>query len=111
MRTLISVEEMAKLINSTMDTRDKAMITLLAKTGIRRNEFISLDAGDIDWVEQKIRLKPTHKRTNRMVFFDDETASILHRWLRARKARKGNGSAALFINEWGTRINRNGYIS
>jgi site-specific recombinase XerD len=104
MRTLI----MAKLINSTMDTGDKAMITLLANTGIRRNELISLDAGDIDWVEQKIRLKPTHKRTKGMVFFDDETASILHRWLKARKARKGNGSAALFISEWGTGINRNG---
>jgi integrase/recombinase XerD len=108
MRKLISVEEMALLINSTMDTRDKAMITLLAKTGIRRNELISLDVNDIDWVEQKIRLKPAHKRTNRIIFFDDETAIILHRWLRARKARKGSESSALFIGDWGTRVNRNG---
>ncbi len=108
MRKLISVEEMALLINSTMDTRDKAMITLLAKTGIRRNELISLDVNDIDWVEQKIRLKPAHKRTNRIIFFDDETAIILHRWLRARKARKGSESPALFIGDWGTRVNRNG---
>jgi integrase/recombinase XerD len=108
MRKLVSVEEMAKLINSTMEIRDKAIITLLAKTGIRRNELISLDVDDIDWAEQKIRLKPAHKRTNRIIFFDDETALILHRWLRARKARKGCDSPALFLSDWGTRINRNG---
>jgi len=108
MRKLISVEEMAALINSTMDSRDKAIITLLAKTGIRRNELVSLDVEDIDWVDQKIRLKPAHKRTNRIIFFDDETAVVLHRWLRARKARKGCDSPALFISDWGTRINRNG---
>lgn len=108
MRKLISVEEMASLINSTMEIRDKAIITLLAKTGIRRNELVSLDVDDIDWEEQKIRLKPAHKRTNRIIFFDDETALILHRWLRARKARKGCDNPALFLSDWGTRINRNG---
>lgn len=108
MRKLISVEEMASLINSTMEIRDKAIITLLAKTGIRRNELVSLDVEDIDWEEQKIRLKPAHKRTNRIIFFDDEAALILHRWLKARKARKGADSAALFLSDWGTRINRNG---
>ena len=60
-RKFISVEEMAKLINSTMDVRDRAIIALLAKTGIRRNELIKLDIDDIDWVEQSIRLKPTRK--------------------------------------------------
>jgi integrase/recombinase XerD len=99
---------MAKIINSTMDIRDKTIITLLAKTGIRRNELITLDVEDIDWVEQRIRLKPAHKRTNRIVFFDDETAVILHRWLKVRKARKIKDATALFISEWGTRINRNG---
>jgi integrase/recombinase XerD len=108
MRKLISVEEMTRLINSTMDIRDKTMITLLAKTGIRRNELVSLDVDDIDWVEQSIRLKPANKRTNRIIFFDDETAVVLHRWLRVRKARKVKDKAALFISEWGTRINRNG---
>jgi integrase/recombinase XerD len=88
-RKLISVEEMASMINSEMDIRDKAIIshyiTLLAKTGIRRNDLISLDVSDIDFVEQKIRLKPTAKRTYRTVFFDDEAAFILRRWLRVRE--------------------------
>jgi integrase/recombinase XerD len=107
-RKLISIEEMAKLINSTLDIRDKAIITLLAKTGIRRNELITLDIDDIDWVEQSIRLKPTAKRTNRTVFFDDESAIILHRWIKTREARNFKGSKALFLNNQGDRLNRNG---
>ena len=108
LRKLISVEDMAKLINSTLDIRDKAIITLLAKTGIRRRELITLDIDDIEWVEQSIRLKPTPKRTNRTVFFDDETAIILHRWVKARESRNKEGSKALFINAGGGRLNRNG---
>jgi len=108
MRKLISIEEMTHLINTTMDIRDKAIITLLAKTGIRRRELITLDVDDIDWVEQSIRLKPTPKRTNRIVFFDDETAFILKRWLRARASRNGGDSKALFTNTTGGRLNRNG---
>jgi len=105
-RKLISVEEMATLINSIIDIRDKAVTVLLAKTGIRRNELITLDVVDVDLVEQKIVLKPTPKRTNRIVFFDDETALILHRWLRARESRNRSGSPALFINAKGSRMMR-----
>ena len=71
-----------------------------------------MDADDIDWVEQSIRLKPTPKRTNRTVFFDDETAFILHRWIRVRESRNAQGTISLFINEQGGRLNRNGvYIA
>ena len=49
-RQLISVEDIARMINSTMDIRDKAIIALLAKTGIRRNELISLDITDVDFI-------------------------------------------------------------
>jgi integrase/recombinase XerD len=107
-RKLISVEEMARLINSVLDIRDKAIITLLAKTGIRRKELIKLDVEDVDLVEGSIRLKPTPKRTNRTVFFDDEAALILHRWLRMRASRNPKNISALFVNNEGGRLNRNG---
>ena len=108
-RKLISVEEMAKLINLTMGVRDRAIISLLAKTGIRRNELIKLDVDDINWIEQSIRLKPTAKRTNRTIFFDDETALVLHRWIKSsEEARKKFKTNALFISNKGGRLNRNG---
>ncbi|NIN53711.1 MAG: site-specific integrase, partial [Nitrososphaeria archaeon] len=61
-RKLLSIEEMANLINSILDVRDKAIVTFLAKTGIRRGELIDIDVDDIDWVEQSITLKPKKKR-------------------------------------------------
>jgi len=106
-RKLISVEEMKLLINSILDTRDKAIITLLAKTGVRKGELISMDVDDIDWAENSITLKPKAKRSNRIVFCDDETARILKRWIRLREQR-GPKCGALFIGETGTRVNRNG---
>jgi len=48
------------------------------------------------------------KRPNRTIFFDDETALILHRWVRARESRNKNGSKALFLNVEGGRLDRNG---
>lgn len=96
-RRLLSIEEMSRLVNSILDPRDKAIIILLAKTGIRRNELIKLDIDDIDWENCKIILKKTPKRSNRIVFFDDEVAIALRRWLRVRKTLKPR-TKALFIN-------------
>jgi len=109
-RQLISVEDMARLINSEMDIRNKAVLALLAKTGIRRNELITLDLNDVDLVEMKIRLKPTAKRTNRIVFFDAETAFLLRRWLKIREGRNIMSSKALFLSTTGKRLDRGGIL-
>ena len=101
---IISVEEAAFLINSILDIRDKALITLLLKTGIRRGELLSLELSDINWTDNSILLKPTKKRTNRLVYFDEETARVLRRWLRVRNDRNKKNSQALFISSWGKRI-------
>jgi integrase/recombinase XerD len=108
-RKLISVDEMALLVNSILDPRDKAIVTLLAKTGIRRGELIRIDMDDIDWVEQSIRLKPHPKRSNCVIFFDDESARVLQRWIKARQGFEiEKNCKALFINERGARLERHG---
>ena len=108
-RQLISIDDMRRLINSIMGPRDKAVVTLLAKTGIRRQELVNIDIEYIDWVEQSITLKPTAKRTNRLVFFDDECTRILRRWLQSRDNwHVDDNVKALFVNEQGERLNRNG---
>lgn len=111
-RRLLSVEEMAMLINSILNPRDKAIVTLLAKTGIRRGELIDIDLDDINWVKQNIRLKPKPKRSNTLVFFDDECAQVLKRWRRARinYAIKPE-CRALFVGEHGERLKRHGAYS
>jgi integrase/recombinase XerD len=80
---------------------------LLAKTGIRRNELISLDVSDVDFVENQIRLKPTAKRTKRTIFIDDECSFIIRRWLRVREGLNQHKSTALFLSTWGLRSSRN----
>jgi integrase/recombinase XerD len=108
-RKAISRNEMANLINSILDPRDRAIITLLAKTGIRRNELIQIDLDDIDWADQRILLQPHPKRSNRTVFFDDECAIVLRRWLRAREHYRVKANChALFVNERGARLRRQG---
>jgi len=107
-RKLISIEEMSMLINSTLSIRDRAVITLLAKAGIRRGELLSIDLDDINWQEQSITLKPKAKRSNRIVFFDDECARVLKRWISLRNTMNiTEKTEALFISGAGNRIDRN----
>ncbi len=109
-RKIISVEEMARFINMIPDVRDKAIALLFAKTGIRRRELVRIDLDDIDWEKMSITLKPTNKRSNRVVYFDYETASILKRWINKRETYASKGNRALFVSYINRkkRLNRNG---
>jgi integrase/recombinase XerD len=106
-RQLIEVDEAARMIRAEPDIRNKAILAMLFKTGMRRNELITLDVSDVDLVENRIRLKPTGKRTNRSLFLDDEAAYMLRRWLRVREGVNKRKETALFLSGWGNRISRN----
>ena len=102
-RQLISVDQATMLLNSILKSRDKAILTLLFKTGMRRGELCRLDVADIDMKDMSLVLKPTPKRTNRLLFFDHETARILAAWLNIR-AGHGRGGQALFSSSCTERI-------
>jgi integrase/recombinase XerD len=107
-RKLLSIEEMSRLVGSIMDPRDRATTVLFAKTGIRRGELLKLDVDDIRWEDYSITLKPTPKRSNRVVFFDDECAVALRRWLRVRE-KLNPKTKALFVSYQSlNRLDRNG---
>jgi integrase/recombinase XerD len=105
-RQIISIDQMSMLINSVIDTRDKAIITLLAKTGMRRGELLALDIDDLNLGEMTIVLKPTPKRSNKIMFFDHEAAAILKKWLKARELYSKKKSNGLFITQNGDRLHR-----
>jgi len=107
-RKLLSVEEMSRLANSIIDPRDKVMVVLFAKTGVRRGELLKMDLDDVNWEDYSITLKPTPKRSNRTVFFDEECAILLRRWFRIRE-KLNPRTKALFIS-YNTlkRLSRNG---
>jgi integrase/recombinase XerD len=89
-----------------LSIREKAIITLLAKTGIRKGELIRIDLEDIDWKSQSIALKPRAKRSNRIVFFDNECGRTLKKWISLRSKLKPNTNA-LFVSEYGNRADKN----
>lgn len=108
-RKIIEVDEMINFVNSIMSLRDKTLVVMFVKTGIRRGELISIDVDDIDFNDNIIQLKPIFKkRSNLTVFFDDETAVILKQWLKRRKQIVNDGEKSLFISDFGNRLKRRG---
>ena len=105
-RKLIGVEDASRLVNSILDSRDKCILVLLFKTGMRVGELTSLDVSDVDLDKGEVTLKLKKKRSNRILFLDDEAIAVLQRWLVARKNRKGAESKALFLSKIGTRITK-----
>ena len=107
-RKLITTEQLKMLVDAVLSPRDKAVIVLLAKTGIRRGELVTIDLDDVDMVHMKITLKPKAKRSNRVVFFDEEGGRVLNRWLAIRGRYAAKDSKALFVTTGGGKLNRNG---
>jgi integrase/recombinase XerD len=106
-RKIISIYDASILVASTLETRDRAIMLLLLKTGIRRSELCSLDVSDVDMQALTITLKPTPKRSNLDVYFDYETAESLHGWLSTRSLRAGAEDPALFLSNQARRLSRN----
>jgi integrase/recombinase XerD len=105
-RKLIGVEDASRLVNSILDTRDRCILVMLFKTGMRVGELTSLDIDDVNLDKGEVRLKQKKKRSNRILYLDDEANAVLQRWLMARKNRKGVESKALFLSKIGTRITK-----
>ncbi len=107
-RKLLTVEEMSRYVSSILDPRDRAIALLFAKTGVRRNELLSLDVMDVNWTDYSVMLKPHPKRSNRTVFFDDECAIALRRWLTVREKLNPKVRALFVSYQSLNRLDRNG---
>jgi integrase/recombinase XerD len=78
-------KDVKKLIGVTDDTRDRALILLLLRTGIRIGEALGLTMNDIDLAERKIRLLEGEKNSvGRVVYLSDDALFALKRWLTIR---------------------------
>ncbi|MCK5019012.1 MAG: tyrosine-type recombinase/integrase [Candidatus Peribacteraceae bacterium] len=96
-RQLISIEDMARLINSVLDPQEKAIMCVLAKTGVRVSELTAMDFRDVDMTNYSIKLKQTGKRSVQNVYFDNECAKCLRRWFGIREDIAVKGEKALFV--------------
>jgi integrase/recombinase XerD len=107
-RKLISIEDMSNFINSIIPVRDKTIALLLAKTGIRRGELLKIEIQDLNLDEGSITLKDFKKRSNRLIYFDEETKLMLKKWLKRRQRIVKNGVKTLFVSDYGTELGRSG---
>jgi integrase/recombinase XerD len=103
-RQCITIAQAKTLVTSILDLKERAVVVLLLKTGMRRHELSELDLKSIDMENMTIHIKPTAKRSNELVYFDKETAFVVGKWLKIREKENKNKIDALFINRFGNRL-------
>ena len=102
-----SDEELAAMIYSIPDSRDRAIHMLMAKTGISNKDLRELDIGDVDLAGKWVTSKQQDKRSTRMHPMDEECADVLESYFRSLPSYpRREGEQALFTNRDGGRLIR-----
>jgi integrase/recombinase XerD len=90
--------DVKKLIAVIHNTRDRALILLLLRTGMRIGEALNLTMNDIDLREKKVRLMEGEKNEKgRIVYLSPDARFALQRWFAVRKKEH----ASLFYGQSG----------
>lgn len=98
----------AEMINSILDYQVKVCHIILAKTGLRRGEFLMLNLEDVNIEENYLIAGPKRKRSNRKICFDSECAAAIRRWLSIRYSYGPSADEVAFmVNSLGRRMGRN----
>lgn len=78
-------KDVKKLIEVTDDVRDRALILLLLRTGMRIGEVLGLTVNDVDLKEKTVRLMEGEKNNmGRVVYLSNDALFALKRWLAIR---------------------------
>jgi integrase/recombinase XerC/integrase/recombinase XerD len=81
--------DIRKLISVIDNVRDRALILLLLRTGIRIGEALGLRLNDLDVQDRKVHLFQGEKNSmGRVVYLSEDALFALKRWLQERKKDK-----------------------
>jgi site-specific recombinase XerD len=81
--------DVKKLLCVIDDTRDRALILLLLRTGIRIGEALGLRLNDLDIRDRKVHLYEGEKNSmGRVVYLSDDALFAIKLWLRGRDKNK-----------------------
>ena len=86
--------------------RDKAILVILYSCGLRRNEAVNLDVGDLNFDKERIHVRKGKNYKERFVPINRKNAEILQDYLyesRIEFSRETTGEA-LFLNQVGNRL-------
>ncbi len=85
----MEIEDEAKLLSVINNVRNRAMILLLLRTGMRIGELLNTQVRDIHLIEKKIDIWEAQKtRTGRVVYFSEDAARALKAWLQKRDSKR-----------------------
>jgi integrase/recombinase XerD len=81
--------DVRKLLSVIDDTRDRALILLLLRTGMRIGEALGLTLNDLDIRDRKVHLFEGEKNSmGRVVYLSDDALFAVKLWLRRRDKNK-----------------------
>ena len=81
--------DVRKFLSVIEDTRDRALILLLLRTGIRIGEALGLTLNDLDIRDRKVHLYEGEKNSmGRVVYLSDDALFAMKLWLRRRDKNK-----------------------
>ncbi len=84
----IVAEDIRQILSVIDNTRNRAMVLLLLRTGMRIGELLALRLQDLDLTEQKVFIAETNKTVlGRVVYFSADAKEALLAWLKAKDPR------------------------
>ena len=82
-------DDLRKLLSVIEDIRDRAMIMVLLRTGMRIGELLHTKVTDIHIKERRIEIYEAEKnRLGRVVYLSDDAIVALRKWLKVRNPRE-----------------------
>ena len=78
-------DDLRKLLSVIRDIRDRAMIMVLLRTGMRIGELLNTKVADVHIKERRIEIYEGEKnRLGRVVYLSDDAVMALRKWLKKR---------------------------
>ena len=82
-------DDARKLLSVIKHVRNRAMILVLLRTGMRIGELLSIQVGDVNLKERRIEIFEAQKnRVGRVVYLSDDARGALSRWYKERDFHK-----------------------
>ncbi|HNE00875.1 MAG TPA: tyrosine recombinase XerC [Plasticicumulans sp.] len=107
----LDVDQTARLLDaapdSTLETRDRAMLELLYSSGLRLAELIALDLADLPAGADEVRVLGKGSK-ERIVPVGAQARAALGDWRQVRGRLAAPGEPALFVGRDGQRLGRTG---
>jgi integrase/recombinase XerC len=103
----LDVDQINQLLDIPPDdalaVRDRAIMELFYSSGLRLDELVTLDMGQLDLADRTVRVLGKGRKT-RIVPVGRKAEEALRAWLRERQALAAAGETAVFVGKGGGRL-------